>query len=111
RLRMLGDVGQIEIVQANVRSQVSVVRAMEGAQACVNLVGVLAEQGRQRFQSVHVMGARTLAEAAVKAGASRFVQVSALGAGEHALSKYARSKAEGEAAVREVFPGATVLRP
>ncbi len=111
RLPMMGDVGQIELVQANVRAPVSIRRALEGARACVNLVGVLAEQGRQRFQSVHVMGARNVAEAAAEAGVDRFVQVSALGAAPDALSKYARSKAEGEAAVREVIPRATVLRP
>jgi uncharacterized protein YbjT (DUF2867 family) len=111
RLRMLGDVGQIEVAQANVRSPDSVARAVDGAQACVNLVGTLSEQGRQRFQSVHAMGAHNIAEAAVKAGVTRFVQVSALGAAPDALSKYARSKAEGEAAVREAFPGAVVLRP
>jgi len=111
RLRMLGDVGQIEVAQANVRSPDSVARAVDGAQACVNLVGVLSEQGRQRFQSVHAMGAHNIAEAAAKAGVTRFVQVSAIGAAPDALSKYGRSKAEGEAAVRHAFPGAVVLRP
>jgi uncharacterized protein YbjT (DUF2867 family) len=111
RLRMLGDVGQIEVAQANVRDPASVARALDGAQACVNLVGVLSERGRQRFQSVHAVGARTIAEAAAKAGVTRLVQVSALGASADAVSKYARSKAEGEAAARECFPGAVVLRP
>ena len=111
RLRMLGDVGQIELAQANVRMPASVARALDGAQACVNLVGLLSERGRQRFQSVHAMGARTVAEAAAAQGVNRFVQVSALGASPDALSKYARTKAEGEAAVREQVPSATVLRP
>jgi uncharacterized protein YbjT (DUF2867 family) len=111
RLRMLGDVGQIEVAQANVRSPESVARALDGAQGCINLVGVLSEQGRQRFQSVHAMGAHNIAQAAAKAGAGRLVHVSAIGAAPDSLSKYGRSKAEGEAAVREAFPGATVLRP
>ncbi|HZC17194.1 MAG TPA: complex I NDUFA9 subunit family protein [Caulobacteraceae bacterium] len=111
RLRMLGDVGQIEVAQANVRDPASVARALDGAQACVNLVGVLSEQGRQRFQSVHAMGAQVVAEAAVKAGVGRFVQVSAIGAAHYALSKYARSKAEGESAVRKLLPEAVILRP
>ncbi len=111
RLRMLGDVGQIEVAQANVREPASVARALDGAQACVNLVGTLSERGRQRFQSVHVMGAQTIAEAAARAGVSRLVQVSAIGAAPDALSKYARSKAEGEAAVRQAFSEAVILRP
>jgi NADH dehydrogenase len=111
RLRMLGDVGQIEVVQANIRVPSSIDRALDGAEACVNLVGVLHERGRQKFQSVHGMGARNIAEAAAKAGLARFIQVSAIGADARSPSKYARTKAAGEAAVKELFPGATILRP
>ncbi|KRA57504.1 3-beta hydroxysteroid dehydrogenase [Caulobacter sp. Root656] len=111
RMRMLGDVGQIEVVQANVRNVPSVARAVDGAEAVVNLVGVLWESGRQKFQTLHVMGARTIAEQARAAGAARLVQVSALGADVNASSKYLRTKAEGEAAVRAAFPGAVVIRP
>lgn len=109
--RMHGDVGQIEIVQANIRNPESLARAMEGAAACVNLVAVAFERGRQKFQSVHVMGARSAAEAARAAGATRFVQVSALGADPDSPAKFARTKAAGEAAVRELFPDAVVIRP
>ncbi|MDR7118662.1 complex I NDUFA9 subunit family protein [Caulobacter sp. BE254] len=111
RMRMLGDVGQIEVVQANVRNVPSVARAVDGAEAVVNLVGVLWESGRQKFQTLHVMGARTIAEQAKAAGAARLVQISALGADVNSSSKYLRTKAEGEAAVRAVFPGAVVIRP
>uniref|UniRef100_B0T670 NADH dehydrogenase n=1 Tax=Caulobacter sp. (strain K31) TaxID=366602 RepID=B0T670_CAUSK len=111
RMRMLGDVGQIEVVQANVRNAASVARALDGAEAAVNLVGVLLETGRQKFQTLHVMGARTVAEQAKAAGVKRLVQISAIGADETASSKYARTKAMGEAAVREAFPGAVVIRP
>ncbi|MDP1739132.1 MAG: complex I NDUFA9 subunit family protein [Caulobacter sp.] len=111
RLRMLGDVGQIEVVQANVRNAASVGRALDGAEACVNLVGVLYEGGRQGFQSLHAMGSKTIAEAAEARGVVRFVQVSALGADIDSPSKYARTKAMGEAAVRELIPSAVILRP
>jgi uncharacterized protein YbjT (DUF2867 family) len=111
RMRMLGDVGQIEVVQANVRNVPSVARAVDGAEAVVNLVGVLWESGRQKFQTLHVMGARTIAEQARAAGVTRLVQVSALGADLDSSSRYLRTKAEGEAAVRSAFPGAVVIRP
>jgi len=111
RMRMLGDVGQIEVVQANVRNAPSVARAVDGAEAVVNLVGVLWESGRQKFQTLHVMGAKTVAEQAKAAGAARLVQISALGADVDSSSKYQRTKAEGELAVRAVFPGAVVIRP
>lgn len=111
RMRMLGDVGQIEVVQANLRNVPSVARALDGAEAAVNLVGVLRETGRQTFQILHVMGAKTVAEQARAAGVKRLVQVSALGADPESSSKYARTKALGEAAAREAFPGAVVIRP
>ena len=110
-MRMLGDVGQIEVVQANVRNEASVKRALSGAQGAINLVGLLYETGRQKFQSVHVMGARNIAAAAKDVGVSRFVQMSALGADQDSNSKYARTKAMGEVAVRAVFPGAVIIRP
>ncbi|HEY2659166.1 MAG TPA: complex I NDUFA9 subunit family protein [Caulobacteraceae bacterium] len=111
RLRMLGDVGQIEIVQANIRAPASVARALVGAQACVNMVGALYESGRQKFQSLHAMGAQNIAEAAAAAGVARLIHVSAIGADARSTSKYARTKAMGEDAARAAFPGATVLRP
>jgi len=111
KMRLMGDVGQIDVVQANIRNSDSIRRALEGAEAALNLVGVLHEGGRQGFQAVHVMGARNVAEAARAEGVTRMVQMSALGADEQAASKYARSKAEGERAVREVCPDAVVVRP
>lgn len=111
RLRMLGDVGQIEVVQANLRNPASVGRALDGAEACVNLVGILYETGRQGFQSIHAMGAKAVAEAAAARGITRLVQISAIGADEDSPSKYARTKAMGEAAVRAAVPAAVILRP
>ena len=110
-MRLQGDVGQIDVVQANVRNVPSIERALEGATASVNLTGVLYETGRQGFQAIHAMGAQNVAEAARRAGVVRLVQMSALGADPNSPSKYARSKAMGEAAVRAVYPDAVVIRP
>jgi uncharacterized protein YbjT (DUF2867 family) len=110
-MRLAGDVGQIDIVQANVRNPASVRRALEGASAAVNLVGVMHESGRQGFQAVHVMGARNVAEQARAAGVGRLVQMSAIGADANSKSKYARTRAEGEAAAREIYPDAVIVRP
>jgi NADH dehydrogenase len=109
-LRVLGDVGQIQLVQANVRYPESVAAALEGADAVVNLVAVLHEKGKQNFQALHIEAARTIAEAAHARGIERLVQVSALGAGPKG-ARYARTKFAGENAVREAVPSATVLRP
>ncbi|MEO8028339.1 MAG: ABC transporter permease, partial [Bryobacteraceae bacterium] len=95
----------------NIRMPVSIARALEGAEACINAAAVVIESGRQKFQSLHVMGARNIAESALAHGVTRFVHISALGAGAEAHSKYGRTKAAGEAAVREVLPSATIVRP
>jgi len=110
-LKVMGDVGQVELVQANVRHEASVRAALVGAQACVNLVGVLYESGRQTFDAVHATAPGLVAEAAAAAGATKFVQVSAIGADADGSAGYARTKAAGEAAVRAAFPNAVVLRP
>lgn len=110
-LKVIGEVGQIELVQANVRDPASTARALEGASAVVNLVGVLYEAGPQKFDRLHHEAARDLAAAAAARGIRRFVQMSALGADPQSPSAYARSKAEGEAAVRAAIPTATIIRP
>jgi len=110
-LQPMGAVGQIHAVQANVRFPDSVRRAVEGADAVVNLVGILAKSGRQTFRAVHADGARAIAEAARAAGAKTLVHVSAIGAEKRSKADYARTKAAGEAAVLERFPDAVILRP
>jgi NADH dehydrogenase len=110
-LKPLGQVGQITPVQANIRDDASVARAVAGADAVVNLTGILYESGRQTFEAVHVDGARRIAVAARAAGAGRLVHMSAIGADPASPADYARSKAAGEAAMREAFPGATIVRP
>jgi len=110
-LRVMGDVGQIELVQANVRSRDTVSRALEGAAACVNLVGALYEHGPQKFDSLHVAGATDIAAEAAAQGVARMVHISAIGADPNSASAYGRSKAGGEAAVREALASATILRP
>lgn len=106
----LGNVGQIQLVQANLRYRWSIDRAMDGADVAVNLVGVLAESGRQSFDGVQARGAGWVAEAAAAAGAS-LIHVSAIGADAQSQSDYARTKAEGEKRVREAVPDAIILRP
>jgi NADH dehydrogenase len=110
-LKTAGVVGQVTPIATNVRDRASVARAIEGADAVVNLVGILHESGRQRFQAVQADGARTIAEEAARAGVQHLVHISAIGADPNSNSSYARTKAEGEAAVRQAFPKATILRP
>ena len=109
-LQPLGRVGQIHAVQANVRHAGSVEAAVRGADIVINLVGILFERGRQRFETVQAFGAEQIALAAANHGA-RMIHVSAIGADESSTSTYARTKADGEKAVLAARPDAVILRP
>lgn len=106
----LGNVGQIQMVQANVRNRASVEHVVKGSDHVVNLVGILAESGRQRFNTVQVLGAKNIAEAA-KAAGIRMTHVSSLAADVNSPSDYARTKGEGENVVLSVLPESVILRP
>ena len=110
-LRPMGAVGQIQLFQANIRHRASVAEAMKGADAVINLVGILSQSGAQSFETVQAGGAATIAEIAAEKGVDNFVHVSAIGADAKSDSKYARTKAEGEAAVRKAILGAVIIRP
>jgi uncharacterized protein YbjT (DUF2867 family) len=110
-LQPLGQVGQIQAVQANVRSIESVAHALRDAQAAVNLVGILHERGTQRFDAIHRLGAENVAKAARQAGLDALVHMSAIGADPSAKSHYAKTKAFGEATVRQGVPDAVIMRP
>ena len=109
-LQPLGRVGQIHAVQANLRFADSVEAAVRDADAVINVVGILYEKGRQRFDAVQAEGAERVARAAANASAS-LVHVSAIGADEKSPSHYARSKAAGERLVLAAAPSAVIMRP
>jgi NADH dehydrogenase len=106
-LKTQGGLGQTQFVAADVTRPDTIARAVAGADAVVNLVGVMGGA----MERIHVDGARTVAAAAARAGAGALVHVSAIGADPASAAVYGRSKGEGEAAVREAFAGATILRP
>jgi NADH dehydrogenase len=105
-LRPMGRVGQIQIMKANITNEAHVLKAVEGADAVVNLVGVF-----KRLKQIHVDAAESIAKHAHSAGASRLVHFSVIGADGNAPARYFRSKAEGESKVCNAFPGATIIRP
>jgi uncharacterized protein YbjT (DUF2867 family) len=110
-LQPMGNVGQIVVRRANVASEEALAAVIGGSWAVVNLVAILYETRRQTFQAVHVDLAGRIARAAKAAGAERFLHMSALGADGSSPAAYARTKAAGEAAVREAFPDVTIFRP
>ena len=106
-----GVVGQVEPVLCNIRDDASVASVMQGADAVVNCVGILAESGKNKFDAVQHEGAERIARLAAKAGIERMVLVSAIGADEKSDSQYAVSKALGEQGVLAHMPNAMIVRP
>ncbi len=110
-LRPAGSVGQILIQKGNVHDDASVAAAVAGADAVINLTGVLYGSGENSFEATHVDAAGRIARLAREAGVKSFVHISTIGADTQAHSRYAQSKGRGEIKVREEFPEATILRP
>lgn len=110
-LRTAGDVGQIVPIVADIGSDASIATAVTGADAVINLIGILAPSRGNGFDAVQHQAASRIARAARTAGARTFVQMSAIGADAASDSAYARSKGAGEAAVRAAFSDAVILRP
>lgn len=110
-LKTMGDVGQVIPWGGNVTDKISVANALSGAEAAVNLVGILYESGRSTFERIHVEAAQIVAEAAAEEGIADFVHMSALGANPESAAKYAVTKAAGEVAVLAALPSARIVRP
>lgn len=111
-LRTAGEVGQIALEHGDLTRPKTLAGKFVGSWGVVNLVSILYARGRQTFEAVNVSGAEAVASEAAKAGAQRFVQISALGVDRSAATTdYGRTKLAGEAAVRRAFPAATILRP
>lgn len=108
---VLPDLDRVQILRADVRDPASVAAAVAGCDAVVNAVSAYVEKAGVSFESVHVQGARTVAQEAFAAGVARLVLVSGIGADPESASPYIRARGQGELAAREAFPGATVVRP
>lgn len=105
-IKPLGNLGQVQLMAADVRKVASISRAVSGADAVVNLIGSF-----DNMDAIQHIGAATIAKAAAQSGCAALVHISAIGADPHSKAEYGRSKAAGEAAVSKAFPNATILRP
>ena len=107
----MGHVGQIQLFRANVLEVDQIAAALDGAQAAINLTGIIYQRGDQTFEAIHVRAAQQIAQQARQAGCTALVHVSAIGADPSSASGYASSKGRGETLVRDAFPGCVILRP
>ena len=111
-VKTAGDVGQVVLMRANLRAPASIAAAIAGSQAVINASGISFQRGRQSYQTVHVAGARAIAEAATAAGVQRLIHISGIGVDDRSSkNRFVRSKVEGEGAIVAGFPDATILRP
>ena len=110
-LKPMGDVGQITIIAGNAMGARTLDQVIGSADAVINLVGILAEGGGQRFDKLQGELPGLIGAAATLHGLEALVHVSAIGADAESASRYARSKAAGEAAVKKAYPASVVLRP
>lgn len=110
-LKNCGRVGQIIILPCTLADDAALATSLQGAEAAINLVGILFESGKNTFKAVHAELPGRIAAAARQAGVKRLVHLSAIGADAASAAAYARSKARGEQAVQAAFPAATILRP
>ena len=102
---------RLQPIAADVTEPASVQAAIRGAGAVANAVALYVERGGATFRTVHLDGARRVAEVAAAEGAARLLHISGIGSDPNAASPYVRFRGLGEVAVREAFPGATVFRP
>jgi NADH dehydrogenase len=110
-LKPLGDLGQIQLLAGDLRSEAELARALDGAEAAINLVGILKPSRDAGFDAIHAFGAQLVADVARRQGVGAFLHLSAIGADPASPSAYGRSKGDGEKLVRASFPAATIVRP
>lgn len=109
-LKSYGTIGQITPVACNYNEEASIQNAVKGCYAVINLVGILYEKGKSKFKKAHIEVPETIAKCCASENVHRFIHISALGI-ENSSSKYAKSKLQGEEAIKAHFPDVTILRP
>ena len=110
-LKMLGEVGQIELIQASLLNPQSLEQAIVGAENVINCVGILFEKNTQKFSPLHASGPQNIASLAARHRLKSMIHVSALGADAQSTAHYLRTKAQGEEAALKAFPATTIVRP
>ena len=110
-LKPMGVVGQITLVSGDACDGETLERVIAPADAVVNLVGILAETGSQKFTALQAELPGRIGAMAAKHDVESVVHVSAVGASATSPSIYSRTKAAGEAALLSAFPKAVILRP
>jgi uncharacterized protein YbjT (DUF2867 family) len=84
---------------------------LDGIDYVINAVGILRETRTASFEALHVAAPIALFRAAERAGVKKVLQVSALGADDHAVSAYHRSKKRADDALASLALPWVIVQP
>ncbi|MBA8667076.1 complex I NDUFA9 subunit family protein [Holosporaceae bacterium 'Namur'] len=111
QLKVCGSVGQVAFIKGDIKSFKDIEKNVEGSTYVINLVGILFESGKQKFNKLHLEAAKNIALSCSNNNVKRLIHFSALGVNRNHTSKYASTKLEGEKAVLQTFPNSVIIRP
>ncbi|NMN67491.1 NADH dehydrogenase [Candidatus Pelagibacter ubique] len=111
-IKTQANAGYIDIVEANIFDEIKIRKLFSKTDICINLIGILYESGRgNTFKNIHAIFPSILSKLCKEYKIKQFIHLSALGINDAILSKYAKSKLEGELDIQKNFPMAAILRP
>ena len=110
-LKPLGNPGQIELFKTNIFNPEDVKQVLKNCDLAINLVGILYETRKQKFNQIHAQFPNLLSELCNELGVKKLVHVSALGVKEGHPSQYMQSKLQGEKNIQDTFKQSVILRP
>ena len=110
-LKPLGNPGQIELFKTNIFNPEDVKQVLKNCDLAINLVGILYETRKQKFNQIHAQFPNLLSELCNELAVKKLVHVSALGVKEGHPSQYMQSKLQGEKNIQDTFKQSVILRP
>jgi len=110
-LKPLGNPGQIELFKTNIFNEEDVKNVLKNCDLVINLVGILYETRKQKFNHIHSHFPYLLSNLCNELGIKNLVHISALGVKEKHKSLYMQSKLEGEKNIQASFKASVILRP
>ena len=109
-LKTQAPTGAIEIINFSQNNFDEVKKAINNSDVVINLCGILYENRKQKFNTIHVDLPETISKLCTQANVKKFIHVSAIGASKESKSKYQQSKFLGEEKALN-FKNTVVIRP
>jgi len=110
-LKSMANIGQLEIKYGDITKIDSIESYFETSNIIINLVGVLAENSKNKYQQAHVIGPSNIGKLSKKYNIKRLIHVSSIGADINSKINYQRTKGEGELVLKDNFNEVSIIRP